>query len=145
VPAPAGKASMRMGESCRVLIVEDNADTLESLRLQMELWGNEVSTARTAEEALEKATAARPQIVLCDIGLPGMDGVEVCRRIRALELKPSPVMVALTGWGMEEDRRRTGEAGFEHHLVKPVAPDQLRAILKAVGDTLRARADQRVA
>jgi len=83
--------------------------------------------------------------VLCDIGLPGMDGVEVCRRIRALELKPSPVMVALTGWGMEEDRRRTGEAGFEHHLVKPVVPDQLREILKAVGDTLRARADQRVA
>ena len=72
----------RLSESYRVLIVEDNADTLESLRLQMELWGTEVSTANSAEEALEVAAQFRPQIVLCDIGLPGMDGLRLVEPLR---------------------------------------------------------------
>jgi CheY-like chemotaxis protein len=105
----------------------------------LEELGHHVRVARTGPDGLELVREARPDVVLCDIGLPGMDGVEVSRRVKALELKPPPVMVALTGWGMEEDRRRTGEAGFVHHLVKPVVPDRLRAILSAVSDALRAR------
>jgi CheY-like chemotaxis protein len=74
----------------------------------------------------------RPDVVLCDIGLPGMDGVEVCRSV-VLGMPVPPVMVALTGWGMAHDRSRTIEAGFHHHLVKPVDLDRLRVILRSVG------------
>jgi CheY-like chemotaxis protein len=72
-----------------------------------------------------------PDVVLCDIGLPGMDGVEVCRRI-VQEMAQPPVMVALTGWGMNSDRHRTLEAGFTHHLVKPVQPETIRTILESI-------------
>ena len=72
--------------------------------------------------------------MLCDLGLPGMDGVEVCRRVARARDRPQPVMVALTGWGRDDDRKRTEEAGFDHHLVKPVAPEKLMAILRDVGD-----------
>ncbi|MCK6551432.1 response regulator, partial [Myxococcota bacterium] len=69
---------------------------------------------------------------LCDVGLPDIEGTEVCRRVRALGLVPEPVMVAVTGWGMAEDRKRVVSAGFDHHLVKPVAPERLHAILEAL-------------
>jgi CheY-like chemotaxis protein len=75
-----------------------------------------------------------PNVVFCDLGLPGMDGLDVCRSIRALPLSAQPVMVALTGWGREDDRRRTKDAGFDHHLVKPVRLDRLAAVLSGVGD-----------
>ena len=88
--------------------------------------------ARTGQAGIELANEARPDVVLCDIGLPEMDGIAVCRAIRSLRADRPPVMVALTGWGREEDRRRTREAGFDHHLVKPVAPDNLRAVLRSV-------------
>ena len=80
---------------------------------------------------LELVSRVRPHVVLCDIGLPEMDGIELCHRVRALGLRPRPMMVALTGWGQLEDRRRTLEAGFDLHLVKPVAPDALRRALSA--------------
>jgi PAS domain S-box-containing protein len=130
-PAPPAAAAMRLGESCRVLIVEDDADALESLRLQMELWGNEVSTARTAEEALEKAAAARPQIVLCDIGLPGMDGYKLVAALRK-KLADSPtVFAAVTGYATRNDQERALAAGFDSFLVKPLEPQTLTRLLRA--------------
>ncbi len=140
VAAPAASRAPAPMAGLAVTVIEDNDDAADTLTLWLEEMGHRVRLARTGPDGLALVREGKPDVVLCDIGLPGMDGVEVCRRIRALELVPSPVMVALTGWGMEEDRRRTGEAGFEHHLVKPVVPDQLRAILKTVGETLLGRA-----
>ena len=97
----------------------------------LERLGHQVQVARNGPEGLEVIKQARPDVVLCDLGLPGMDGVEVCRRV-ALQMQSPPVMVALTGWGMESDRRRTAEAGFRHHLVKPVAMGQLLDVLESI-------------
>jgi PAS domain S-box-containing protein len=121
----------RLTESYRVLIVEDNADALESLRLQMELWGTEVSTAQSAEEALGIAEHFRPQIVLCDIGLPGMDGFRLVEPLRA-KLKGTPVVfAAVTGYASAEDQRRALDAGFDSFFVKPLNPRSLANLLRS--------------
>jgi len=121
----------RLSESYRVLIVEDNADTLESLRLQMELWGTEVSTAKTAEEALDVAAQFRPQIVLCDIGLPGMDGLRLVQPLRNT-LKGMPVVfAAVTGYASAEDQQRALAAGFDSFFVKPLNPGSLANLLRS--------------
>jgi PAS domain S-box-containing protein len=121
----------RLSESYRVLIVEDNADTLESLRLQMELWGTEVSTAKTAEEALDVAAQFRPQIVLCDIGLPGMDGLRLVQPLRNT-LKGMPVVfAAVTGYAGAEDQQRALAAGFDSFFVKPLNPGSLANLLRS--------------
>src|SRR5262249_48823947 len=98
----------------------------------LENMGHSVKVARTGPEGLALVRESQPHLVLCDVGLPGMDGVEVCRHVKALPAASHPVMVALTGWGMEAARKRTRDAGFDHHLVKPVAPDKLRDILDTV-------------
>ncbi len=121
----------RLSESYRVLIVEDNADTLESLRLQMELWGTEVSTARNAAEALDVAAQFRPQIVLCDIGLPGMDGLRLVEPLRD-KLKGMPVVfAAVTGYASAEDQQRALAAGFDSFFVKPLNPGSLANLLRS--------------
>ena len=121
----------RLSETYRVLIVEDNADTLESLRLQMELWGTEVSTARSAEDALETAAQFRPQIVLCDIGLPGMDGFRLVERLRD-KLDGMPVVfAAVTGYASAEDQQRALAAGFDSFFVKPLNPGSLANLLRS--------------
>jgi PAS domain S-box-containing protein len=121
----------RLSESYRVLIVEDNADTLESLRLQMELWGTEVSTARNAAEALDMAAQFRPQIVLCDIGLPGMDGLRLVEPLRD-RLKGMPVVfAAVTGYASAEDQQRALAAGFDSFFVKPLNPGSLANLLRS--------------
>jgi PAS domain S-box-containing protein len=126
----------RLSESYRVLIVEDNADTLESLRLQMELWGTEVSTARSAEEALDVAGDFRPQIVLCDIGLPGMDGLRLVEPLRA-KLKGAPVLfAAVTGYASAEDQQRALAAGFDSFFVKPLNPGSLANLLRSYPSTV---------
>ena len=120
-----------LSESYRVLIVEDNADTLESLRLQMELWGTEVRTARNGEEALDMATQFRPQIVLCDIGLPGMDGLRLVERLRD-KLEGMPVVfAAVTGYASAEDQQRALAAGFDSFFVKPLNPGSLANLLRS--------------
>ena len=121
----------RLSESCRVLIVEDNADALESLRLQMELWGNEVSTARTAEEALTIAAMTRPQIVLCDIGLPGMDGYSLVAALRKALGDAPVVFAAVTGYASGDEQERALAAGFDAFLVKPLQPASLSRLLRA--------------
>jgi signal transduction histidine kinase len=119
-----------------IVIVEDNDDVADSLRELLEEFGHQVRIARTGEEGLALVRDTKPAVVLCDLGLPGMDGLEVCRSIRALGLSPAPVLVALTGWGRNDDRLRTKDAGFDHHLVKPVSTDGLAALLEDVGAAL---------
>jgi PAS domain S-box-containing protein len=121
----------RLTESCRVLIVEDNADALESLRLQMELWGNEVSTARSAQEALAKAASSRPQIVLCDIGLPGMDGYRLVGSLRKALAGAPVVFAAVTGYASGDEQERALAAGFDSFLVKPLEPESLSRLLRS--------------
>jgi CheY-like chemotaxis protein len=116
----------------RILIVEDNRDGADSLALLLELMGNNVRTVYDGASALEAATEYRPDVVLLDIGLPGRDGYEVARDIRASPQLNGVVLIAQTGWGQEEDYRRTREAGFNHHLVKPVDPQKLQELLATV-------------
>jgi PAS domain S-box-containing protein len=113
----------------RVLVVEDNPDAAESLRLLLELLGHEVRVAQTGPDGVKEAAAWRPDAVISDIGLPGIDGYEVARQIRRLGGMERAVLVALTGYGAEEDRRKSDESGFDRHLVKPAeAADIQRAL-----------------
>jgi CheY-like chemotaxis protein/two-component sensor histidine kinase len=117
----------------RILLVEDNRDAAETLRDLLELSGHRVELAFSGPAALEAAPRFQPEVVLCDIGLPGMDGYAVARQLRsdgATALAPGARLVALTGYGREEDRRRTSEAGFDLHLVKPVKPGELQRLLE---------------
>jgi PAS domain S-box-containing protein len=119
--------SMAAGK--RVLVVDDNRDAASSLADLLELQGHEVCVAFDGSEALVMARQQRPQVVLLDIGLPGIDGYEVARRMRDVPGLRDAVLVALTGYGHEEDRRRSREAGFDRHLVKPVNVEDLDAAL----------------
>jgi signal transduction histidine kinase len=111
--------------SRRILIADDNEDAAESLTLRLQLAGHDVRTARNGAEALAIAGEFKPQIVLLDLGMPKMDGYETAREIRKRPWGKHARLIALTGWGQEEDRRRTHEAGFDRHLVKPVAEPEL--------------------
>ncbi|MEZ0268255.1 MAG: ATP-binding protein [Phycisphaerae bacterium] len=126
-PAPARPAQTN---PCEILLVEDNPDSRKTLARLLRLFGHKVDTADDGPAGLEKALAIKPEVALLDIGLPGMDGFEVGRRIRAA-LGDGILLIALTGYGQPEDRERVREAGFDLHLVKPVQPDQLNAILSA--------------
>jgi CheY-like chemotaxis protein len=111
-----------------ILIIEDNADAREALRILLELDGHLVEAAGEGAEGLQIAQAKDPDIALVDIGLPGLDGFEIARRLRASGSR-RPVLVALTGYGQPEDRRRATEAGFDALLVKPVDPSNLSTLL----------------
>lgn len=113
----------------RILVVEDSPDALEMLRVLLELEWYDVCSAANGPDALRLAEAARPDVALIDIGLPGMDGVEVCRQLRARPWGRSMFLVAQTGWGDDSDRRRTADAGFDVHLTKPLDPAGLVALL----------------
>ena len=122
------------GRSLRVLVVEDNVDAADTLGLLLRLYGHEVQLARTGPTALEMAAASRPDVVLLDIGLPGMDGYEVARRLRERPEFKDVMMCALTGYTPSEaDRHRQQENGFDHYYVKPVDLEQLLELFKKVG------------
>jgi signal transduction histidine kinase/ActR/RegA family two-component response regulator len=112
-----------------VLLIEDNGDTRDVLKLMLELEGAQVATAVTGEEGVHAAEIRPPDFVLCDIGLPDIDGLEVARRLRARDRLAAARFVALTGYGQAEDVRQALEAGFDAHLTKPVNLDQLLALL----------------
>jgi CheY-like chemotaxis protein len=114
-----------------VLVVEDNVDAALTLVDLLRLWGYEVEVVHDGPAAVEAAPRCRPQVVLLDIGLPGMDGYEVARRLRAAPETRGALLVAVTGYGQEGDRVRAREAGFDHHLVKPVDLDGLRRLIAA--------------
>ena len=116
----------------RILVVDDNHDAAESMRMVLNLLGADVQVANDGPQALDAFEAYRPEVVLLDIGMPGMDGYEVARIIRAKHSEPRPAIVALTGWGQADDRRRSREAGFDHHLVKPADIAALRALLTSL-------------
>jgi CheY-like chemotaxis protein len=126
--APAGGARGR-----RVLVVDDNADAAESLAEWLALRGHEVQTARSADEALAAAPRFRPEVVLLDIGLPGMSGYDLAPALRRDGGCAESVFVALTGWGTDEDRKRSEEAGFAVHLIKPVENAKLDAVFAQLG------------
>jgi signal transduction histidine kinase/CheY-like chemotaxis protein len=118
--------------SRRLLVVDDNVDAAESLADWLELTGHEVRTAHDGPAALEAAHAYQPEVVLLDLGLPRMDGYEVARRLRESLAAKNVVLVALTGYGREEDRHRSREAGFDYHLVKPVDVGGLQQLLASL-------------
>jgi PAS domain S-box-containing protein len=115
----------------KILVVDDNALAASSLAELLRLMGNEVVTANDGLEAIERADEFRPRLILLDIGMPQLNGLEACRRIRAAGWAAEVVIVAVTGWGQTEIRRHADAAGFDYHVVKPVSPDALHRLLVA--------------
>jgi CheY-like chemotaxis protein len=115
-----------------VLVVDDNIDAAVSLGMLLKLAGQDVRVAYDGPTALRQAVDFRPELILLDIGMPIMDGYEVCRRLRRESGLEKMTVVALTGWGQEEDRRRSQEAGFDHHIVKPVEPSVLERLIEGL-------------
>ena len=113
----------------RVLVVDDNVDAAESLASLLELWGHEAHALHDGPSVVPAVTRLRPDVVLLDIGLPGLDGYEVARELRALDGHPVRLLAAITGYGQPEDRRRSAAAGFDVHLTKPVDPARLRELI----------------
>jgi signal transduction histidine kinase len=120
--------------SLDIVVVEDNDDIADVLAEWLEQIGHAVRVARTGRRGVELVRELAPDVVVCDLGLPDLDGMEVCREVRRLPMERQPVMIALTGWGREDDMRSSRDAGFDHHLVKPVATDKLEALLGRVGE-----------
>jgi CheY-like chemotaxis protein len=112
-----------------VLVVDDNVDAAESLALLLNALGANATVACDGPQALAACEQAMPDVVLLDIGMPGMNGYEVAREVRARHPGSRITLVALTGWGQEQDRRRAREAGFDHHLVKPAEIEAIEQIL----------------
>jgi len=115
----------------RILVVDDNPEIVMSLTALLGMSGNTMFSARDGEEAIVVAEQARPDVILLDLGLPKLDGFEVCRRIRQQAWGKEMVVVALTGWGHDEARTKTNQSGFDMHLVKPVDPETLFLVLAA--------------
>ncbi|MDB5973817.1 MAG: hypothetical protein JWR07_577, partial [Nevskia sp.] len=115
----------------RVLLVDDNRDAVEALAMLLESLGHEVHVAYNGPDGLALAEALRPEVVLLDIGMPGMSGYDVAGALRLQPWGKSLRLIALTGWGQSSDRVRTAEAGFDHHLVKPIDFDSLEQLLTA--------------
>ncbi|MEA3180804.1 MAG: hypothetical protein QOI59_4327 [Gammaproteobacteria bacterium] len=126
----------------RILVADDNSDALESLATLLELGGHEVFSAANGALALESAERNLPEVALLDIGMPKLDGYEVARRIRAQPWGRRITLVALTGWGQESDRRRSGEAGFDSHMVKPLDLDKLTELLERLPVQVTTGADR---
>jgi CheY-like chemotaxis protein len=126
----------------RILVVDDNEDAAEWLATLLNLTGHETHVAHDGVEAIRAAERLLPDVVLLDIGLPGMDGYEVCRRIREQPWGRDLVLVALTGWGQEEDRQKSREAGFDRHLIKPVDDEVIMNLLASLPAVKAARTDQ---
>jgi PAS domain S-box-containing protein len=128
-PPPAAPPALR---SVRILVADDNRDSVDSLGMMLRFLGAQVEIAHDGQEALAAMNTFRPAIVILDIGMPGVDGYEVARRIRAQPQHRHVMLIALTGWGQNKDRRRSREAGFNHHLIKPISVDALEDLLTSI-------------
>jgi CheY-like chemotaxis protein len=113
----------------RVLVVDDEAEIRETLAILLKFWGHEVRMATNGEEALQVVNDYKPDLIVSDIAMPGMDGLEMVRRLRRLPEFQDTFCVALTGFGHDDDRKRSLEAGFDLHLLKPVVPEALKAVI----------------
>ena len=122
---------------CRILVVDDNVDSVDSLAMLLQMMGHEVATASDGESALDQADEFRPDVAILDIGLPKVNGYDLAKQIREHAWGKDVVLVALTGWGQEQHRRRSMESGFNHHLTKPVEFDVLQEILAAADAAAR--------
>ena len=132
-PAPDHQGGLR------VLVIDDHEDSAESLSILLRHLGHEVRTAHDSEAALALARGFHPRVVFCDLGLPVMDGYEVARQLRRFPETRDALLVALTGYGQEEDKQQSRNAGFHLHLVKPVGPEMLQELLERLGSTARRR------
>jgi PAS domain S-box-containing protein len=129
---PAPSTSVEAAVSKRVLIADDNRDAAESLQLWLQLAGHDVQIAGNGLEALRVAAEFKPDVALLDLGMPGLNGFDVARKIRDSAWGSDIVLVALTGWGQDEDRKQSAEAGFNHHLTKPVAPEAIESLVASL-------------
>lgn len=118
----------------RILIVDDNRDGADSLAMMLKMFGNETKTAYDGEQAVELCMNYEPDVLLLDLGLPKLNGYDACRQIRQQSSRKPPVIIAQTGWGQEEDRQRTREAGFDYHMVKPIDPAALMSLLSGLAE-----------
>ena len=125
----AGVSAAAAASALRILVADDSEDAAHTLATLLEISGYELHIAHDGEQALAVAESCRPDVVLLDIGMPKMNGYEVCRRFRECDWGRHMTVIALTGWGQDQDRRRTAEAGFNHHLVKPADPAALLRML----------------
>lgn len=132
-PAAAGPAPVAATIRHRILVVDDNQDAADSLALLLSFLGFEVRVVHGGAEALQACEIWHPTVILLDLGMPGMDGFEVARRLRTNPAWQDTKIVALTGWGQEQDRRSTEAAGFDHHLIKPVDINVLEALMISLG------------
>jgi CheY-like chemotaxis protein len=117
----------------KILVADDDQDSAESLAMLFQLMGHDVRSAQSGLAAIDVAAEFRPELIVLDIGMPGLDGYEVCRRIRQHPWGQAIVIAALTGWTRDEDRDRSEQAGFNHFLVKPVDPKALEDLIAGLG------------
>jgi len=136
---PIERKARPTDSSRRILVVDDNADALHSLAKMLRLLGHVTYVARDGHEAVEVASIQKPEVVFMDLGMPRLNGFDACRQIRELPWAHEAVIVALTGWGNADDRRRSAEAGFDHHLVKPVDLTKVELILNGNGRSPNSR------
>jgi CheY-like chemotaxis protein len=130
--APVTREREASARGLRIMVVEDNQDSAESLSMVLQLWGHEVCVAFDGTTALDLAERFAPDVILSDLGLPGLDGYALARRLREHPAFGGAVLVALSGYGRDEDKRRALDAGFDHHLVKPPDLDALAEMLGRV-------------
>jgi CheY-like chemotaxis protein len=143
-PARVSEALAARAAGRRILVVDDNIDAAESIAVFLRLEGHEVRTVSDGPQAVAIAQVFAPQVAVVDIGLPGMSGYEVARRLRLQGAAAPALLIALTGYGQKEDRARSTEAGFDYHFVKPADPRSIQEAIgkgrEAAGDALNADA-----
>ena len=116
----------------QILVVDDNCDAAESLAAVLEVMGNRTRWAHDGDEALQIAAGFAPNVMFIDIGMPGMNGYELARAVRSKPWGTEVVLIALTGWGQDDDRRQAREAGFDAHILKPADPTELERLLQSL-------------
>jgi CheY-like chemotaxis protein len=126
--AAPGEAHAQAPRACRILVVDDNKDAAETLAELLRMLGNEVAVALNGSSAVERVAQFGPDVVLLDIGLPDINGYEVARRVRRLEGIGQPRLIALTGWGQQQDKQVAAQAGFDEHWTKPVDVERLQEL-----------------
>jgi CheY-like chemotaxis protein len=116
----------------RILVADDNADSAETCAMLLQMWGHDVRVAHDGQEALAVAGDFRPEIALVDIGMPRMNGYEVAEAVRKTDWGKEIVLVAVTGWGHDEDKEKAAASGFDRHLAKPVDPQHLQPLIEEI-------------
>jgi CheY-like chemotaxis protein/two-component sensor histidine kinase len=142
---PLDSEELRASPKQRILVVDDNRDAADSMGIMLRMMGHETNMAYDGLEAVQAAATFRPEVVLLDIGLPKMNGYEAAQHIRKQPWGSGMALIALTGWGQEEDKRRALEAGFDHHLTKPVEAEALEKLLALIAPVPHQSVDQQEA